>query len=86
MTRLARLFIVVAWMGSLAGVAAWAAGGQVPPTVAAPTPPAPFVYAGEDLGFRIDSVVNGVRRGTLVVRVDGKWVEVQFQTKVTPVR
>ena len=49
-------------------------------------PPAPVVYAGDDLGFRIDSEIGGVKRGTLVIRVDGEWVEAQFAAKVRPVK
>jgi len=84
MTRRTWAIIVVTWITSLIGVGAWTAGqDRQPPSV---TRDAPVVFAGEDLGFRVDSEVGGVKRGTLVVRVDGRWVEVQFATKVTPVR
>jgi len=82
-----RLVVAAAWIVSLVCVG-WAA--QVTPPRFIPAPrsasPLPVVIAGEDLGFRVDGEVNGVKRGTLVVRVDGQWVEVQFSAKVSPVR
>lgn len=43
----------------------------------------PRVLSGSDLGFRIDGMSrDGVPIGTLVVRVDGKWVPPQFQSTV----
>lgn len=80
--------VVVAWIVSLLGVAAWA-GTQDQWHKAVPrssVPAAPVVYAGQDLGFRVDSELGGVKRGTLVIRVDGEWVEAQFAAKVTPVK
>jgi hypothetical protein len=38
---------------------------------------APTVIAGNDLGFRIESTRNNIAVGTLVVRIDGHWVEAQ---------
>ncbi len=88
MPRRARLILVVAWIVSLVGVGAWAGGQVSPRIIPAPraVPPSPMVIAGWDLGFRVDSEGGGVKRGTLVIRVDGAWVEVQFSTKVSPVR
>jgi hypothetical protein len=41
----------------------------------------PRVLSGSDLGFRIDGIArDGAPMGTLVVRVDGKWVAPQFQS------
>ena len=82
------LFVVAAWIVSLVGVAAWA-GAQNQWREAVPkggVPAAPVVYAGQDLGFRVDSEIDGVKRGTLVIRVDGEWVEAQFAARVTPVK
>ena len=43
----------------------------------------PRVLSGSDLGFRIDGMSrDGVPIGTIVVRVDGKWVSPQFQSTV----
>lgn len=36
---------------------------------------APTVVSGSDLGFRIERTVDGIQVGTLVVRIDGVWVE-----------
>lgn len=39
----------------------------------------PQVLSGSDLGFRVRRVErDGGRAGTLVVRVDGRWVEARF--------
>ena len=41
----------------------------------------PRVLSGPDLGFRVHGLAqDGVPIGTLVVRVDGKWVSPQFQS------
>jgi hypothetical protein len=40
----------------------------------------PRVLSGADLGFRVEGTArDGAPMGTLVVRVDGKWVVPQFQ-------
>ena len=38
--------------------------------------PEPRVVSGPDFGFRIDADQRGTPVGKLVVRVDGKWIEV----------
>ena len=38
------------------------------------------VLSGADVGFRLEGERNGKPQGKLVVRVDGKWVEVEFAT------
>lgn len=41
----------------------------------------PRVLSGSDLGFRVDGIAkDGAPIGTIVVRVDGKWVSPQFQS------
>ena len=40
----------------------------------------PTVLSGADIGFRAEGHKGGVPVGTLVVRVDGKWVDAQFST------
>lgn len=37
--------------------------------------PEPRIVSGPDVGFRIEADQRGVAVGTLVVRVDGKWIE-----------
>jgi hypothetical protein len=41
------------------------------------------VISGEDLGIRLEGKQSGVMLGTLVVRVDGQWVQVQLAPKLT---
>jgi len=73
MTARARLILVVAWALSLAGVAAVAQ-----PKPDAPLPPRPgTVISGTDLGFRVESTNEGSIAGTLVVRMNGRWVPVE---------
>ena len=51
--------------------------------------PTPRVLSGADFGIRVEGEQNGVPVGPLVVRIDGKWVEVQIGTvnqKTRPVR
>jgi hypothetical protein len=47
---------------------------QAPPRVI----PAQGIVSGADLGFRIDGYQGDTPVGTLVVRVNGQWVPVQF--------
>ena len=40
------------------------------------------VISGQDLGIRLERKQSGVMLGTLVVRVDEQWVEVQLAPKL----
>jgi hypothetical protein len=83
MTFSRRAALVIVWALSLIGVGAWArAEGQQqqPPVITL----GPEVVSGENLGFRVHRVQGDTRIGRLVVRVDGKWVEVQFALGVSP--
>lgn len=53
--------------------------------VFAQTPPAPpSIVFGDDVGFRISGTTSGgARRGTLMVRVDGKWVDAELTSRLT---
>jgi hypothetical protein len=46
------------------------------------TPPAqaqtPTIISGSDLGFRVDGLKGTTPIGTLMVRINGQWVEVEF--------
>jgi hypothetical protein len=48
--------------------------------------PAPRVLSGSDVGFRVEGVDSkGQPFGTLVIRVNGEWVDVRLgTTKATP--
>ena len=39
----------------------------------------PRIISGADIGIRVEGERNGVLVGPLVVRVDGKWIEVQVR-------
>ena len=39
----------------------------------------PFVLSGADIGFQVEGSTRDSRLGTLVVRIDGKWVPFQIQ-------
>jgi hypothetical protein len=41
---------------------------------------APTMVFGNDVGFRIDRIQEGIPVGTLVVRIDGRWVPAQSST------
>jgi hypothetical protein len=70
-----RAALVIVWTASLVGVGVWArAERQEPPVITL----GPHVVSGENLGFRVHGVRGDTRIGRLVVRVDGRWVDVQF--------
>jgi hypothetical protein len=61
-----RIALAVLWVASLVAVRAWAQSD-------------PRVISGGDIGFRVERVdSHGTPMGSVVVRVDGKWVEVGF--------
>ena len=76
---------LVLWLASLAVVAGFTsalmraqAPSQVPPPYASQAPPpAARVVSGADLGFRVESARDGRAVGTLVVRINGQWVETE---------
>ena len=44
----------------------------------------PVVLSGEDLGFRVESYERGKPIGTLVVRLNGRWVEPRAVMQAVP--
>jgi len=73
---------IVLWLVSLAVVAGFTsaliraqAPSQVPPPFTSQAPPAPRVVSGGDIGFRLEGTKDGRAVGTLVVRINGQWVE-----------
>jgi hypothetical protein len=71
---------IVLWLASLAVVAGFTsalmraqAPSQVPPLTS--QAPAARVLSGPDIGFRVESTRDGRAVGTLVVRINGQWVE-----------
>ena len=73
---------IVLWLASLAVVAGFTsalmraqAPSQVPPPYTQTQPPAARIVSGADIGFRVESSKDGRAVGTLVVRINGQWVE-----------
>jgi hypothetical protein len=84
-----RVVVGVLWLASLAAVAV-TAGAQVPqpapkPRVESDARVAQNVISGSDIGFRIEGWQGSKPIGTLVVRVDGQWVEPGGARRVMPV-
>ena len=72
--------LAIAWFASLVAVAAVTASI----TVAQSRPAEPRIVSGADIGFRIEGTDprTGNPTGTLVVRVDGEWVEIMSAGRV----
>jgi hypothetical protein len=72
---------IALWLASLAVVAGFTSAlmrAQAAPQVPAPytqQPPAARIVSGPDIGFRVEGTRDGRALGTLVVRIDGKWIE-----------
>ena len=80
MTFRAKLILAVLWISSLVAVGAWAQT-----QVKIQSKGAPRFLSGSDIAFRIDRTdVEGTPIGTLVVKIDGKWVEPSFSQRVKP--
>ena len=64
------------WGASLAIAGAWA-HAQTP---APPVPPqtTPNVISGPDVGFRVERREGATAVGSLVVRINGQWVDTKF--------
>jgi hypothetical protein len=71
-----RIGLVAAWVLSLLVAALIAhAHAQVLTQVA---PVTPVVFSGNDVGFRVKGTRRETPVGTLVVRINGEWVEVDL--------
>jgi hypothetical protein len=88
-----KIGLFVIWVLSIVavGVLAHAQVEQVPikpaPQLQVPAAPAPqlqaaTVIAGNDLGFRVESHKGNTPVGSLVVRINGQWLEAQFSVGV----
>jgi len=71
-----RMALVMLWVTSLA-VVATLARAQV---LRSERLPAPQVISGNDVGFRIEARQGGIPVGKKVVRQNGQWVEVRFNS------
>jgi hypothetical protein len=76
-----RIVLTVFWVLSLAAVSAWSHARDPQKSNREPE-----VIFGPELGFRVDSHRGDTPVGALVVRVDGKWVEVEFGGKFRTAR
>jgi hypothetical protein len=73
---LAALFVVVAVVVLVCG--AFVLAQQPQPKqqkLFVASTPSPKIITGDEIGFRVDGYKDGVPVGTVVVKVDGKWVE-----------
>lgn len=69
MRSMIRLLVVACVLVIVFAAGRWAQGQGI-------QPPTPTVISGSDLGFRIDGRKGNTPLGTLVVRINGQWVEV----------
>ena len=75
MSARAAIIVGVLWCASLVAVtSAREQSVQVVPLEAK-------ILAGDDIGFRVDSMHGDVPVGTFVIRWKGKWVEARSTTK-----
>lgn len=80
MTLRAGIVLAVLWISSLLAVGAWA-------QTRVPNTGEPRILSGSDIAFRIERVdVDGTPVGTLVVKIDGRWVEPAYATRAKMVR
>lgn len=68
-----RVWIFALWILSLVVAGAW---GQTPRELP------PRLITADDIGFRIDRMRGEIPVGTLMVRIDGKWVEMEFSPRL----
>ena len=72
----AGFLLAVLWLASLVVVSAWTTAQQVRNTQ--------VVYSGDNIGFR--PTLAGGSEGTLVVRINGQWVEAKFAARFNPAK
>jgi hypothetical protein len=66
--------LAIVWALSLIFVGSMSSSAQVRPG-SQPLPlELPAILSGSDVGFRIEQTRDGIPVGTIVVRVDGRWV------------
>ena len=74
MSLRARFAVVLVWLVSLVAVGVLASAQTRPSSDT-------DIVSGNDIGFRLEGSQANGPRGTLVVRVNGKWVDAQFAVK-----
>jgi hypothetical protein len=71
MSKLGRGVLLVLWIAYLVVAAQWRTRAAQAQEVQKG-----LVLSGADLGFRLDKVASGKATGTLVVKLNGQWVDV----------
>lgn len=74
------------WALSLAMTAVWTARAQEGHKPVPPKTAPGLIITSENLGFRLEGRRGGVATGTLLVRIDGEWVEARSSFKILPVK
>jgi hypothetical protein len=68
-----RMIIAVLWIGSLLGVGAMTYAQSQAKELRPLREPK--VMTGADVGFRVDGMYGEMPTGTIVIRVNGQWIE-----------
>ena len=87
MTLRKRFVVIALWVISMFAAGLWGhAQTPLPPREPRPAPsqlqPQPTVISGADLGFRVDARKGNTPIGRFVVRIDGRWVEVEESASI----
>lgn len=78
MTLRKRFVVIAVWVISMFAAGLWGhAQAPLPQPRSAPSPLQPTVISGTDLGFRVDARKGNTPIGRFVVRIDGRWVEIE---------
>ena len=75
------VIVGVVWLLSLVAAAAAVAAAQALEYRALPDP---RVMTGGDVGFRVEGLYGNMPAGSIVIRVNGEWVEARVGTPRTP--
>ncbi len=83
-----RRTLVLWWIASLLVAAGLASAvTQAQPRLPPQTRMPPMLLSGPDVGFRVEGLNrSGQPTGTLVVRMNGEWVEVGTDARVHPIK
>jgi hypothetical protein len=74
-----RIVTAVVAAAVVLGAAVWARAQFVQPE-----PVTPVVLSGQDIGFRMVARKGGTAVGSLVVKIDGQWVDTDLAMAVRP--
>jgi hypothetical protein len=71
-----RIALAVIWVASIVATGAWATAQA--PSPSSPPVQLPTIISGNDVGFRVESLRGNTPVGTLVIRINGQWVDAEF--------